>query len=146
MATFDNESDRNAITQIITGLDKAWARGDAEAFAARFAENAGFTNVLGMVHYGRNEFRERHDAIFKTIYKGSKATLAMGKLRFIRPDVAIADINAELTGYGALPPGIRPATDGVMRTKLQMVFVKEKDGWWITSYHNVPVAPLTPRP
>ena len=90
--------------------------GDAEAFAARFAADAGFTNVLGATHYGREAFRERHDAIFKTIYKGSIAKLDITKVRFIRPDVAIVDTDAALSGYAALPPGLRPGADGVMRT------------------------------
>ena len=58
MATFDKESDRHGITQIITGMDKAWMRGDAEAIAARFAEDAGLTNGLGMVHYGRKALKD----------------------------------------------------------------------------------------
>jgi uncharacterized protein (TIGR02246 family) len=125
VAYAENGPDRRAIERIIIGLDDAWGRGDAEAFAARFAEDGGFTNVLGMVHYGCEAFRERHDAIFKTIYKNSKSTPAVTKLRFIRPDVAIADIDAELHAYATLPPGMRAGADGVMRTKLQMVFLKE---------------------
>ena len=140
----DHGPDLAAIRNITIGMDEAWHRGDAEGFAARFAADAGFTNVLGLTYYGREAFRERHNPIFKSIYKGSTTKLTIAKLRFIRPDVAIADTDAELTGYGALPPGLRPGADGVMRTKLQMVFVKETDGWWIASYHNVGVTPLPP--
>ena len=41
---------------------------------------------------------------------------------------------------------MQAGSDGVMRTKLQMVFVKEKADWWITAYHNVAVAALPPKP
>ncbi len=135
-----------AIRNIVLDLDEAWRRGDAAAFAARFAADAGFTNVLGITYYGREAFRDRHDAIFKTIYRGSTTKLTITKLKFLRPDVAIADVDAELIGYGALPPGLRTGNDGVMRTKLQMVFAKEADGWWINSYHNVAVMPLPAQP
>ncbi len=144
MANADKQSDQAAIESVVAGLDDAWGRGDAEAFAARFADDGGFTNVLGMVYYGREAFQERHDGIFKTIYKGSKSKLVITKLRFIRPDVAIADVDAEMSGYATLPPRIRAGADGVMRSKLQIVFVKEKDTWWITAYHNVAVTPLPP--
>ena len=146
MANAENQFDKAAIESICAALDEAWARGDSTSFAARFAEDGGFTNVLGMVYYGRDAFRERHDAILKTIYKGSTSKLSITKLRFIRSDVAIADVDAELKGYAALPPGMRAGSDGVMRTKLQMVFVKEKGDWWITAYHNVAVAALPLKP
>jgi hypothetical protein len=67
-------------------------------------------------------------------------------MRFIRPEVAIVDINVELTGYQKLPPGIRVESDGAIRAKLQLVLVKENGEWWITAYHNVAVTPLPPRP
>jgi len=134
-----------AIESIVAALDDAWGKGDAESFAARFAPDGSFTNIIGMVYYGRDAFKERHDAIFKTIYRGSTTKLTISKLRFIRPDVAIADVDAELRGYGVLPPGIRAGADGILRTKLQLVFEKEKDGWWIAAYHNVAVTPSPPK-
>jgi len=146
VANAQNQAEQAAIEAVVAGLDDAWGRGDAEAFAARFAADGSFTNVLGTTYYGRGAFRDRHDAIFKTIYKGSKSKLAIAKLRFLRPDVAIADVDAEMSGYAILPPGMRAGPDGVMRSKLQMVFVKESDTWWITAYHNVAVTPLPPKP
>jgi uncharacterized protein (TIGR02246 family) len=146
VANAAQQADQAAIDDVVAGLDDAWGRGDAEAFAARFAADGSFTNVLGMAYDGREAFRDRHDAIFKTIYKGSKSTLVIAKLRFIRPDVAIADVDAEMSGYATLPPGVRAGPDGIMRSKLQLVFVKESDTWWITAYHNVAVTPLLPRP
>jgi uncharacterized protein (TIGR02246 family) len=115
-------------------------------FAAQFAADGGFTNVMGMVCYGQESFKERHDAIFKGVYKGSKSRFALAKLRFIRPDVAIADVDAEISEFSALPPGIRAGADGVMRSKLQMVLVKEAESWWITAFHNVAVTPLPRKP
>jgi uncharacterized protein (TIGR02246 family) len=141
----EKQSDIDAIEVLVEGMDEGWNRGDAEQFSIRFAADGGFTNVLGMVYYGRESFKERHDAIFKTIYKGSKSKLAITKLRFVRPDVAIADNDAEMSGFSTLPPGVRAGADGVMRSKLQMVLVKERESWWITAYHNVGVTPLPPR-
>jgi uncharacterized protein (TIGR02246 family) len=94
-----------------------------------------------MVYYGREEFEERHAQIFKTIYKGSVLKQSIGKLRFVRPDVAIVDINVELSGVLSVPPGVRTDPDHVIRTKLQLVLVNEKGDWWITAYHNVAVSP-----
>jgi len=75
----------------------------------------------GMFFYGRDAFRERHAAIFRTVFKGSRQTLRIAKLRFIRPVVAIADIDAEVGGYATLPSGLTAMPDGALRTKPLMV-------------------------
>jgi uncharacterized protein (TIGR02246 family) len=133
--------DTAAIESLVAAETDAWNRGDAKAYSARFAAEGGFTNVIGVVYYGREAFEARHAEILKTIFKGSVLKQSIGKLRFIRPDVAIVDINAELTGLGRLPPGMKTDEDHIGHTKLQMVLVKENGEWWITAYHNVSVAP-----
>lgn len=138
--------DSAAIEALVAAESDAWDRGDAKAFAERFTSDGSFTNLIGKVYYGREEFEERHAEIFKTIYKGSRLKQSIGKLRFIRPDVAVVDINAELSGFVNAPPGVRTEVDHLIRAKLQLVLVKERGDWWITAYHNVAVTPLPPRP
>lgn len=99
-----------------------------------------------MVFFGREAFRNRHDAIFRTVFKGSTSRLTIAKLRFVRTDIAIADIHAEIRGFAALPPGMQAGADGVGRSKLMLVRLKEGGEWWITAFHNVGVAPLPPNP
>ena len=145
MSQAQGNSDQVAIESIVVSLDTAWAKGDADAFAEHFAPDGGFTNVLGKVYFGREAFRTRHDAIFKTVFKGSTSKLAIAKLRFVRPDVAIADVDAEIRGFAALPPGMQAGPDGVGRSKLLLVLVRDGGEWWITAYHNVGVAALPPK-
>jgi hypothetical protein len=45
-------------------------------------------------------------------------------IRFVTRDVAIVDVDAEVTGLGKMPPGISIPPDGVLRARLQQVFVK----------------------
>jgi uncharacterized protein (TIGR02246 family) len=141
MPNRDRTADQLAIERLITSLEDAWARGDAAAFASRFANDGTFTNILGMFFHGRDAFRERHDDVFRTVFKGSTLALQVAALRFIRPDVAIADLDADLRGYTALPPGLRAMPDGAVRTRLLMVLVREHGDWWISTYHNVAVVP-----
>jgi uncharacterized protein (TIGR02246 family) len=114
-----------AIEALVAAETEAWNRGDAKAFAAPFTADGSFTNIIGMVYYGREAFEERHAQIFKTIYKGSVLKQSIGKLRFVRPDVAIVDINVELSGVLSVPPGVPTDPDRVIRTKLQLVLVNE---------------------
>jgi uncharacterized protein (TIGR02246 family) len=106
-----------------------------------FAEDGSFTNIFGTVRYGREEFRKRHAEIAQTIFKGTSVKSSIGKLRFVRPDVAIVDVTGEMTGFAKVPAGLPVGPDGVLRFKLLEVLVKEKGEWWITEYHNVAVTP-----
>ena len=127
------------IRKIVSEEENAWNRGDAKAYGSRFAEEGGFTNVLGSVYYGRRAFEERHATVFATVFKGTSLRMTVQKIRFIRPDIAIVDIDTEMTGFKKLPSGIHAASGGVLRTRLQQVMSKDSGDWWIVSYHNVDV-------
>jgi hypothetical protein len=62
-------------------------------------EDVSFTNIFGTVRYGRAEFVKRHIEIANTIFKGTTPKSSIAKLRFVRQDVAIADVSGEITGF-----------------------------------------------
>ena len=132
-------SDTAAITAIVQSQADAWNHGDAQAFAAHYAPDGSFTNVIGQQIYGKPGFIQQHAMIFSTIYKGSHNVFTVGHVQFIRPDVAVADIDGALTGANRLPPGLHPAADGALHVKLQEVMTKEDGGWLIRAFHNVAV-------
>ena len=151
MADAQNQADTShakdiaVIETIVASQMDAWNRGDAKAFSAQFAADGSFTNVLGIVYYGHEAFEQRHAELFQTVFKSSKAKMSIRKLRFIRADVAVADVDCEVSGHATLPPGIPAAPDGTVRSRLQLVLVRENGDWGITAFHNVGVAPLPPR-
>jgi uncharacterized protein (TIGR02246 family) len=134
--------DTKAIERLVAAEAGAWNHGDAKAFAARFAEDGTFTNVIGATYYGREAFEQRHADILATIYKGSSLNMTIARLHFLRADVALADVDAAMSGYKKLPPVIQAGPDGVVHSKLLLVLVKEKGEWWIAAFHNVGVVPL----
>ena len=132
-------TDDARIRQIIAEEESAWNRGDAQSYASHFQEEGGFTNVLGAVYYGRHAFEERHAQIFATVFKNTVLAMIVQKIRFIRPDVALVDVDTEMRGFKALPPGVHAPADGALRTRLLQVMSKERDDWWIAAYHNIDV-------
>ncbi len=138
-STADDEANIRAVVQ---GESDAWNRGDAEGFGAHYAENGSFTNVIGQQLYGRKAFVAQHAMIFSTIYKGSHNVLTVSKIMFVRPDVAVVDIDGALTGALRLPPGLKADASGALQVKLQEVMAKDKGGWTIVAFHNVAVYPL----
>ena len=137
-----SKEDEAAIQAVVQSQGDAWNRGDAEAFAAHYAEDGSFTNIIGQQLYGRAAFIAQHARIFSTIYKGSHNVFSIGKIKFIRPEVAIVDIDGALMGANRLPPGMKAGDDGALHVKLQEVMTKEKGGWSIAAFHNVAVYPV----
>jgi uncharacterized protein (TIGR02246 family) len=135
----NRESERAVIASLIASQADAWNRGDAKALAHNFLSDGCFVNILGMQTYGREPFEIQHAKIFSTVYKGSLMKLPVRRIHFLRDDVALVDLDAELSGYLGLPPGVSAGSDGILRTRLQEVLVKESGKWMIASFHNVDV-------
>ena len=140
-APAQQDADRAAIQAIVQNEADAWNRGDSKAFAASFAQNGSFTNIVGMQTYGRAPFEAQHQRIFATIYKGSHNEFTLGKVNFVRPDVAIADVDGVLSKIASVPPGTPTFPDGSIHVKLQLVLSRESGTWQIDSFHNVTVNP-----
>ena len=134
-----------AIRQIIADQAIAWNAGDGERYASRVAPEVSFTNLFGMVMYGKPAFTKRHAEILATFYKGTIKKHAVRRVRFITPDVALVDIDNEVHGVKAMPPGIAVPPDGVIKTQLMEVFVRRDGLWWVEAYHNVDTKPA-PKP
>jgi uncharacterized protein (TIGR02246 family) len=133
--------DEAAVRRLLDHLADAWNRGDARAFAARYRDDGTFTNVFGTVHCGRPEFERRHAEVFDGFLKGTTITMTARSLRFVRPDVAVADIDMAYSGFHTLPRGVSTLADGQVHSALLMVLVKEAGDWWVTAYHNIWCAP-----
>jgi uncharacterized protein (TIGR02246 family) len=130
-------ADESEIQILIDQLAGAWKRGDAKAYGERFLPDGTFTNVNGEFYAGREEFDRRHGEVFAGVFCGTTLTLTMKKLRFVRPDVAIADVDTEVAGAQLRPQGVAVGADGVLRSRLLMVLLKENGAWCIAAYHNV---------
>ena len=130
-------TDEVVIQRLLDELVDAWNRGDTKAYGARFLADATFTNVNGMFHDSREEFDRRHEEIFGGVLKGTTITLTPRKVRFIRSDIAIVDIDCGVFGAVVQPPAVQAGADGALRTCLLLVLVKQSGSWWIAAYHNV---------
>ena len=60
-----NNPDETAIRQILDSEVTAWNKGDTDGYSRHFAADGTFTNIRGMFFTGHQEFRDRHESIFK---------------------------------------------------------------------------------
>jgi len=128
-----------AIRKIVADQVTAWDAGDGARYAEAVAADVSFTNIFGMVMYGRPAFVARHVEILSTFYKGTRKVQAIRRIRFVTTDVAVVDIDNEVRGVKSLPGGLPVPAGGVVKTQLMEVFVLRNGRWQIEAYHNVDV-------
>ena len=111
----------------------AFNKGDIQAMAATYAPDADFLSAEGKRVKGRAEL-EKYFAKGFAENKGLKLKHSDSLIRFLKPDVAIADGTWEITGR---PEG-NPA-----RGHYTAILMK-RDGKWLIVYDR-PMVPLQPR-
>jgi uncharacterized protein (TIGR02246 family) len=125
-----------AVDQLLGELAEAWNAGDARAWAARYSPDGTFTNTNGTLDLGRDDVARTAEEAFQGVLAGTKLSLAVRKLRLIRPDVAVVDLDARVSGMPVPPPDDSNAPGGEVRISQMLVLVQEDDRWWITAQHN----------
>jgi len=113
-------ADEKALRQLHREFVAVYNKGDAKAVAPFYTPDADFVGIRGDTYRGRAEIEKRTANIFAQS-KGAKLKSPFGSLRFITPDVAIADRSEELTP---------PAQGGPGRIHATVVYVK-RDGKWL---------------
>ncbi len=129
------------IRGIVRDQEVAWNQGDAEGYSRHFAVDGTFTNIRGTHFVGRDAFIARHVEIFAGFFRGSRMRSNIERIHFPSPNVALVDVRHEVSGLTAFPPGVPASSDGVLRTMLLQVFVRNPAGWELVAYHNVDVKP-----
>ena len=126
-----------AVDQLLGELTEAWNAGDARAYGARFCQDATITNTDGTVDLGRDAFVRHAEEAFQGVLAGTRLSLEVRKLRLVRPDVVVADLDLRISGLPVPPSGAGNGPGGEMRTSLMLVLLEEDGRWWITAQHNV---------
>lgn len=116
-----------AVDQLVGEIAEAWNAGDARAYGARYCPDGTFTNTDGTLDLGRDEVVRTAEEAFQGVLAGTKFSTAVRKVRLVRPDVAVVDLDTRVSGM----PG------GEVRISQMLVLVEEDDRWWITAQHNV---------
>jgi uncharacterized protein (TIGR02246 family) len=125
-----------AVDQLLGELAGAWNASDARAWAARYSPDGTFANTNGTLDLGRDAVVRTAEEAFQGVLAGTKLSLAVRKLRLIRPDVAVVDLDARVSGMAVPPPGDSNGPGGEVRISQMLVLVEEDDRWWITAQHN----------
>lgn len=130
-----DESDRNAIQNVIQGYTDSWNLHQGKGFADGYTDDADFVNIFGMYMSGKAAIEERHIKILQTFFKDSQMAITGIKLREVKPDIAIALVKWKVDGYR--DPGSDNTKPGETREGIYtQVFIKKDGNWKITASQN----------
>ncbi|HET6567086.1 MAG TPA: SgcJ/EcaC family oxidoreductase [Rhodothermales bacterium] len=119
--------------EIINQLEQGWNASDGRAFAAPFADDADFVNVRGEFHHGREAVAAGHQAIFDSIYRGSRIKCTLLQARRLADGVMAVHYQSDLTAPSGPLAGEHSAIPS-------FILVGNDDGWEIASFHNTMIA------
>jgi uncharacterized protein (TIGR02246 family) len=124
--------DEEAIRRIIVESIDRFNRRHLGPQATDYTADADFVNVYGTWRKGAAEIQSGQQQRMETVLKDAKITLLDLKIRFVRPDVAIAIQSHRMSGMRDPAGNIMPPhVERPMR-----VLVKDEGGWRITAFHN----------
>jgi len=118
---------QQAIRELFTAMEDAWNRGDGDAYAACFTEDASYTAFFGAVYRGRADIAGGHQALFDSVLKGTTMFNEIVEVRFYGTDTAVVLGRGDV---GKKRPGKLP--------KVQTyTLVRDADGQWrIAAFQN----------
>jgi len=122
-------TDEMAIEGLVQTFVDGWNAADGTALAQPFTLDADFTAITGLKGKGRELIAKGHNEILATIYRGSVNSGKVESIRFLRPDVAVADVTFRFVG------DVRPF--GLEQTSCGMVCTKEDRAWSIVVFRNM---------
>ncbi|MET4518221.1 SgcJ/EcaC family oxidoreductase [Bradyrhizobium sp. I1.7.5] len=134
--------DELEIRKVIVEMTEGFNNHDGKAAARMYAPDARFVSVRGDMMNGHAGIEKGLSAILSGRAKNATQRTMDVTVRFIRPDVALANVTNELSGLVA-PDG--HALPSHQELSLR-VFIKEAGVWQIAAFHNTLVAPFAPPP
>jgi uncharacterized protein (TIGR02246 family) len=129
--------DEEAIRKVIAQTTKAFNDHDAVAFAGFYTPDADLVTVRGESMKGTAEIQRTLTGILQARAKYASLKPVDTRVRFLRPDVAVAHVINELSGLVDSEGRALPAH----RELSIRVFVKEMGTWRVTAFHNTMLSP-----
>jgi uncharacterized protein (TIGR02246 family) len=112
---------------------ESWNRHDAHEFSLVFSTDADLTDWRGEHVHGRAAVEAKMRPSFAgPIFKDSTYSGRIRMVRYLRPDIAIVDVDWDMTGARSADGSPRPTRKGL----LDWVCVKQEGRWRIVAFHN----------
>lgn len=136
--------DRATIQDIVTTFDEAWTAGDPVRYAAQYADVADWMGPTGLVLTDPAAITNLYTTLFTFVFPNTTRQSTIRSLAFLTGTIAVLDIDARVTGFESLPPGIVPWQPGILRALEKNIRIKRGGEWRIVRHQQTSVAPGVP--
>ena len=93
----ESVTDEKAIREILVQFELAFEKRDASLYAANFTKDAEWENAFGNREKGRENIKKRISGVYQMFQQANQKIKEI-RIRFITSDVAVADVDREITG------------------------------------------------
>ena len=124
----DHSLDKQAIDRIVADNDDAWNRRDAKGLVAHVTDDTDHIGVGGHWTTGKAALEKHLSQVFSTTQPTQTASIE--RLRFLSPDIAVAQIRREYRNAKKSWYAISTS-----------VFQKKKGEWLVAAFQNTLVQP-----
>ncbi|MFC5801711.1 SgcJ/EcaC family oxidoreductase [Streptomyces formicae] len=115
--------DEASIRKLFDQMNKAWAKGDAKAYAATHTQDADLVDFRGTHAHGRQGIIDLLQPAFDGPLKGTRVEAKIKDIRQVSPTVAIMHSEGEIVPTGG-------------ESIQTLVVEKEADGWKFAAFQN----------
>ena len=123
------------VRRVIDAFADCWNRHDMAAFAALFAPDAEFVNVVGMWWRGRAEIQAAHEFTHSSLFKDSRLSTLETQVRLPAEGVALARSRWRLEGHVGPDGSALPPRNGLLLSVLQY----KAGAWQIIDAQNTDI-------
>ncbi len=127
-----SSQDKELVKKVIIAFQEGFNNGGFKNAAAYTTNDWEHINPLGGIDKGRDQVLKVVRSVHQTFLKGVSMTIEGMTIRFITPNVAIADVIHKITNY-TTPDGMKHENERHIKT---YVVVKQKGKWLLTHDHN----------
>jgi uncharacterized protein (TIGR02246 family) len=131
--------DQEDVAALVDEIEAAWNSHDMGRFAACFAADADFVNVVGAWWRGREEIEAQHAARHADRFENSTMSLELAAFKEVGPEIGVMHVRWQLDGHGVSGPR---RTTGTRRGIWSWTVRRHDGNLEIVSSHNTDV--LTP--
>lgn len=127
-----SSQDKEAVKNVVISFQEDFNEGSFKNAASYSTVDWEHINPGGGIDKGRDSVLKTVRAVHQTFLKGVTMRIESMDIRFITPDVAIADVIHQVGNY-TTPDGVKHENERHIKT---YVVVKKKGKWLLTQDHN----------
>jgi hypothetical protein len=135
-----NRADHAALQEIVNTFDEAWTGGDPVTYAAQYA-GAEWVGPNGAVLTDPAAITALYVGIITFGLPGTTRQSTIRSITFLTGTIAVLDIDARVTGFTQLPPGLVPWRPDTLRALEKNILIKRGGEWRIVKHQQTFVNP-----